>query len=40
MEFADWLIENEVVNAINFDGGGSSTLVVNNTVINQLADQR
>jgi len=39
-EFVDLLLSFGVVNAINLDGGGSSTLVVNGTVINYPSDTR
>ena len=38
-EFVDILLEFGVVNAINLDGGGSSTYVVNGTLVNYPSDQ-
>lgn len=38
VEFADLLIRHGVVNAINLDGGGSSTLVEDNVLINYPSD--
>ncbi|XP_041377182.1 N-acetylglucosamine-1-phosphodiester alpha-N-acetylglucosaminidase-like [Gigantopelta aegis] len=38
-EFADILLDYGLVNAINLDGGGSSTMVVNQTVINYPTDK-
>jgi hypothetical protein len=37
-EFAELLISLGVVNAINLDGGGSATMVVNGTLINYPSD--
>jgi len=37
-EFADLLISFGVINAVNLDGGGSSTLIVNGTVVNYPSD--
>ena len=37
--FADILLKFGLVNAINLDGGGSSTMVVNGTVVNYPSDQ-
>lgn len=37
--FADLLLKLGLVNAINLDGGGSATMVVNNTVINYPSDE-
>ena len=37
-EFADLLIAHGLVNAINLDGGGSSTLVHNEVLINYPSD--
>lgn len=37
-QFADLLIAHGVVNAINLDGGGSSTLVYNGTLVNYPSD--
>jgi N-acetylglucosamine-1-phosphodiester alpha-N-acetylglucosaminidase len=37
-EFADLLIEHGFVNAINLDGGGSATTVVNGTPVSELSD--
>eukprot|EP00041_Stephanoeca_diplocostata_P021681 m.508784 g.508784 ORF g.508784 m.508784 type:complete len:685 (+) comp21886_c0_seq3:240-2294(+) len=38
-DFADLLIDHGFVNAINLDGGGSSTTVINGTVTSLLSDQ-
>ncbi|CAH1779727.1 unnamed protein product [Owenia fusiformis] len=38
-EFADLLIEFGVVNAINLDGGGSATAVINQTLVNYPSDE-
>lgn len=38
VEFADLLIRHGVVNAVNLDGGGSSTLIENNVLINYPSD--
>ncbi len=37
-EFADFLIGMDVVDAVNFDGGGSSELVINGKIINSPSD--
>jgi len=37
--FANLLLKLGLVNAINLDGGGSATMVVNNTVINYPSDE-
>ena len=37
--FANLLLKLGLVNAINLDGGGSATMVVNNTVINYPLDE-
>ncbi|XP_060073566.1 N-acetylglucosamine-1-phosphodiester alpha-N-acetylglucosaminidase-like [Ylistrum balloti] len=37
-EFADILLKFGVVQAVNLDGGGSSSLLINNTMINQPPD--
>jgi len=39
-EFTELLLSFGVVNAINLDGGGSATLVVNGTVVNYPSDTR
>lgn len=36
--FASWLLSHGVKNAINFDGGGSATFVVNGTIVNHPSD--
>lgn len=38
-EMADFLKQNGVINAINLDGGGSSTFVSNGTVANYPSDK-
>ena len=38
VEFADLLIRHGVVNAVNLDGGGSSTLLENSVLINYPSD--
>ncbi|XP_050395528.1 N-acetylglucosamine-1-phosphodiester alpha-N-acetylglucosaminidase isoform X1 [Patella vulgata] len=38
-EFADILLDLGVVNAINLDGGGSTTTVINNTLVNYPSDK-
>ena len=38
VEFADLLIRHGVVNAVNLDGGGSSTLLEDNVLINYPSD--
>lgn len=35
---AEYLLELGVVNGINIDGGGSSTVVINGTVVNYPSD--
>lgn len=37
-EVADFLLKQDVVNAINLDGGGSATFVVNGTLANYPSD--
>ena len=37
--FADLLLKLGFVNAINLDGGGSATMVINNTVVNYPSDK-
>ena len=37
-DFSDLLIELGMVDAINLDGGGSATLVVNQTVVSQSSE--
>uniref|UniRef100_A0A1X7T2F6 Phosphodiester glycosidase domain-containing protein n=1 Tax=Amphimedon queenslandica TaxID=400682 RepID=A0A1X7T2F6_AMPQE len=37
-KFADILIKRGVVNAINLDGGGSNTLLVEGTLVNYPGD--
>lgn len=37
-QVADMLVENGFVNAINLDGGGSATCVVNGSVVSELTD--
>jgi len=37
-ELAQWMLDFGAVEAINFDGGGSTTLVVNNQIINSPSD--
>ena len=37
--FANLLLKLGLVNAINLDGGGSATMVINNTVINYPSDE-
>lgn len=39
LEFAKLLKSYGAVNAINLDGGGSATFVVNGTVVNYPSDQ-
>ena len=39
-EFARFLIGMEVVDAVNFDGGGSSELVINGKIVNSPSDGR
>ena len=39
-EFAELLIAFGIINAVNLDGGGSTTLVVNGTVVNYPSDTR
>eukprot|EP00057_Strongylocentrotus_purpuratus_P012761 XP_011667235.1 PREDICTED: uncharacterized protein LOC752960 [Strongylocentrotus purpuratus] len=38
LSFAKWLLSHGVTNAINFDGGGSATFVVNGTIVNHPSD--
>ena len=38
MEFADLLVRHGVVNAINLDGGGSSTLLEDGVLVNYPSD--
>lgn len=38
-EMADVLLEYGFVNAINLDGGGSATYVVNDTLVNYPTDR-
>jgi N-acetylglucosamine-1-phosphodiester alpha-N-acetylglucosaminidase len=38
-EFADILLDYGFVNAVNLDGGGSSTYVVNGMLVNYPTDQ-
>jgi exopolysaccharide biosynthesis protein len=38
-ELADLLLEFGVIEAINLDGGGSTTMVVENKVVNKPSDQ-
>ncbi|XP_022092205.1 N-acetylglucosamine-1-phosphodiester alpha-N-acetylglucosaminidase-like [Acanthaster planci] len=38
-EFADLLKRNGIINAINLDGGGSSTYVINGTVVSYATDE-
>ncbi len=38
-DFAELLIDLGVVNAINVDGGGSATLVLNDTLVNYPSDK-
>ena len=40
VDFADVLIRMGVKNAINTDGGGSATLIVNDTVVSHPSDYR
>ena len=37
--FADFLVRRGLVNAINLDGGGSATTVLNGTLVNYPSDQ-
>lgn len=39
VSFADLLIENGFVNAINLDGGGSATTAINGTAVSELSDE-
>ncbi|MDE3057243.1 MAG: phosphodiester glycosidase family protein [Bacteroidota bacterium] len=39
-QFADLMIQLGVYNGMNFDGGGSSTMVVHNSVVNYIAGER
>ena len=36
--FASWLLSHGIKNAINLDGGGSASFVVNGTIINNPSD--
>jgi len=38
-QLADMLVDNGFVNAINLDGGGSATFVVNGSVVSELTDR-
>ena len=38
-EFADLMIEEEIYQGLNLDGGGSTTMVINNKVVNNPSDQ-
>ncbi|XP_035695675.1 N-acetylglucosamine-1-phosphodiester alpha-N-acetylglucosaminidase-like [Branchiostoma floridae] len=38
-EFADYLLSLGLVNAVNLDGGGSATMVINGTVVNYPSDR-
>ncbi|MCK7524295.1 MAG: phosphodiester glycosidase family protein [Ignavibacteriales bacterium] len=38
MEFADLMIEEGIYQGLNLDGGGSTTMVVNNRVVNIPSD--
>lgn len=37
-EFAELLLTYDIVDAINLDGGGSATYVINSTVVNYPSD--
>ncbi|XP_071824671.1 N-acetylglucosamine-1-phosphodiester alpha-N-acetylglucosaminidase-like isoform X2 [Apostichopus japonicus] len=37
-QFANWLLKHDVINAVNLDGGGSSTFVVNGSLVNTPHD--
>lgn len=37
-DFANLLVRHDLVNAINLDGGGSATMVVNGTLISYPTD--
>ena len=37
-EFADFMLSLEAYQALNFDGGGSTTMVVNGKVVNSPSD--
>lgn len=39
-EFASFLIGMDVVDAVNFDGGGSSELVIGGKIVNSPSDGR
>ena len=39
MEFANVLLDFGFVNAVNLDGSGSTTFVVNGTLVNYLTDK-
>ena len=39
-EFADFLVSLGIINAINLDGGGSATAVLNGSVINYPSDTK
>ena len=39
MEFADLMIDEGIYQGLNLDGGGSTTMVVNNKVVNSPSDK-
>jgi len=39
VEFADLMIEEGIYQGLNLDGGGSTTMVVNNKIVNNPSDQ-
>ena len=38
-EFADLMIEEGIYQGLNLDGGGSTTMVINNKIVNSPSDQ-
>ena len=38
-EFADLMIEEGIYQGLNLDGGGSTTMIVNNKIVNSPSDK-